>query len=272
MIYKSGILPYIGKDFTLQQQMKNGKFTLKKSAIFIITALLTTSPLQSFAEEKKGETYADVGLFSHYVWRGQKLSSGLVMQPSIGFVYEGIGINFWSNFDRKTKQHNETDFTIDYAFSSNAFEFDLGYIYYAVEEADDQTGELFLSTTYDALLSPSITLYYDTDQGDGGFVEFTVDHTLDLSDAMQLGIGALVGYNLSNSTMEKEGKSFNGFYNGELSVSLPYSISEVLSIETLLAYSFPLSNNADKAIQSINDDGNKDSALFYGGVTLSFAF
>ncbi|VAW87528.1 hypothetical protein MNBD_GAMMA18-1202 [hydrothermal vent metagenome] len=208
--------------------------------MLIVIALLSTSSLHSFAEEKKGETYADVGLFSHYVWRGQKLSDGLVIQPSVGLVYEGIGINFWSNFDRKTKQHNETDITVNYTFSSDTFEFDVGYIYYAVEVADDQTGELFLSTTYDALLSPSATLYYDTDKGDGGFVEFTVDHTLDLSDAMQLNIGALVGYNLSNSVMEEEDKAFNGFYNGELSVSLPYSISKELSVEALLAYSFPL--------------------------------
>ncbi len=242
---------------------------MKKLAIFIVIALLATLSLQSFAEEKKGEVYADVGLFSHYVWRGQKLSDGLVMQPSIGLVYEGVGVNVWSNFDRETKQHNETDFTIDYAFSSDAFEFGLGYIYYAVAEGDDQTGELFISTTYDTLLNPSVTLYYDADEGDGGFVEFTADHTLELSNTMQLDISALVGYNLSNSIME-DGKSFNGFYNGELSVSLPYSISEVFSVETFLAYSRPLSDNAEKAIQSMNDAG--DSALFYGGVTLSLAF
>ncbi len=240
---------------------------MKKLVIFIITTLSVISPLQSFAEESKGEAYADVGLFSNYVWRGQKLSEGIVMQPSVGLVYEGLGINFWSNFDRETKQHNETDFTIDYVFSSDAFEFDVGYIYYAV--GDDQTGELFFSTAYDALLSSSVTLYYDIDDGDGGFLEFAVSHTLDLSDVMQLNMGALAGYNLSNATMEEE-KAFNGFYNGELSVSLPYSISEVLSVEALLAYSFPLSNNAEKAIQSMNDEG--DSDLFYGGVTLSLAF
>ena len=244
---------------------------MKNIALFIITILLTTSSLQSFGEEKKGEAYADIGLFSHYVWRGQKLSESAVIQPSIGLIYEGIGINFWSNFDQKTKEHNETDFTIDYAFSSDAFEFGVGYIYYAIDgPGSDETGEFFLSTTYDALLTPSATIYYDTDEGDGGFLEVSVSHTLNISDSLELNMGALASYNLSNSLMEEDGKAFNGLYNGDLSISLPYSISEDLSVEASMGYSFPLSNQAEKAIQSISFDG--DSKLFYGGVTLSLAF
>ncbi len=244
---------------------------MKKLAVFIITTLLTLSSLQSFADEEKGETYADIGVFSHYVWRGQKLSEGAVMQPSIGLIYEGIGINFWSNFDQKTKQHNETDFTIDYAFSSDAFEFGVGYIYYAIDgPGSDETGEIFLSTTYDSLLSPSVTLYYDTDEGDGGFVEISVDHTLTISDSLELNMGALASYNLSNSLMEEDDKAFNGLYNGDLSISLPYSISDDLSVEASIGYSFPLSDKAEKAIESLSYDS--DSDLFYGGVILSLAF
>ncbi len=247
---------------------------MKKLHVLIISILLTITALPIIAEESKGETYADIGLFSNYVWRGQKLSEGSVMQPSIGLIYKGFGINFWSNFDQKSKQHNETDITLDYTFSTASYEFNLGYIYYAIDgPGSDETGEIFLTATYDSLLAPSITIYYDTDEGDGGFLEFAIGHTLEISDNIQLDISALAGYNLSNSLMEEEDKAFNGFYNGDLSVSLPYSITEDISLEILAAYSFPLSDEAEKAILDINSDyGGSDSELFYGGITLSLAF
>ena len=37
-------------------------------------------------------------LLSHYVWRGLRLSDGVVLQPSAGVETHGFGVNLWWNF------------------------------------------------------------------------------------------------------------------------------------------------------------------------------
>lgn len=34
---------------------------------------------------------------SHYVWRGVRLSDGLVLQPSVGVETHGLSVNLWWN-------------------------------------------------------------------------------------------------------------------------------------------------------------------------------
>jgi hypothetical protein len=42
-----------------------------------------------------GSVTAD--LLSHYVWRGLRLSDGVVLQPSAGFETHGFAVNLWWN-------------------------------------------------------------------------------------------------------------------------------------------------------------------------------
>jgi len=217
---------------------------------------------------------ASVGFFSNYVWRGQKLSNSYVIQPSIGITYKGFGANIWSNIDSDYDdkvEHTETDFTVDYSFSIEKFSFDVGYIYYGLEGAED-TQEFYLSAGYDMLLNPTVTIYYDFDEGEGGFIVASVSHSFELTSDISLDLGASASYNLRNKVMgyDSNGDEFSNFYNGELSASMGIPVTEAITIEPVVSYSFPLSNDAEDALRAISDDGDDD--ILYGGLTITLSF
>jgi len=219
-----------------------------------------------YAEEPEVSGSASVDVMSNYVWRGFKLSNSNVIQPSVGIIYGGFGANLWANYDTDLGEHNETDLTLNYSFSVERLSFDAGYIYYALEGAED-TQEVYLSVGYDTLLSPVFTLYYDFDEGDGAFITASIGHDFELSEGIQLSIGASASYNLKN---EYSIGDFSNFHNGELSASLSIPATKGISIAPMIAYSFPLSDDAEDAIEAISDDG--DTHIFYGGVNLSLNF
>ncbi len=68
----------------------------------------------------------------------------------------------------------------------------------------------------------------------------------------------------------EDGSEFTDLYNGEVSASLSIPLSEDISITPMVAYSFPLSDDAEFAIESISFDADDD--ILYGGVNLSVSF
>lgn len=221
--------------------------------------------------EEKTSGSGTVDLFSHYVWRGQKLSNSFVVQPSVDITYNDFGMNLWANYDSDISEHNETDLTLYYVFSVEKFSFDAGYIYYALDGYDD-TQEVYISAGYDVLLNPTLSIIYDFDEGDGAYITVDIGHSFELTKTISLNLGATVGYNADNEIMgyDNEGDEFSDFYNGEISASLSIPIWKDFSIEPMIAYSFPLSSDAEDAIEDISDDGDQD--IFYGGLSIALAF
>ena len=234
--------------------------------VFMVLMLLGFGISRSHGAESKVSGSASVDIMSHYVWRGFKLSNGMVLQPSVGITYGGFGANLWANYDNSTNEHYETDLTLNYAFSHNKFNFDVGYIYYALDAVDD-TQELYLSVGYDMLLSPTLTVYYDFDEGDGAFVTASVGHDIGLTENIPLSLGALVSYNIES---EYSIGDYSGFHNGELSASVSIPINENISIGPMIAYSFALSNDAEDSFEAVSDDG--DDNILYGGINISLSF
>lgn len=227
-----------------------------------------------------GNAYVDV--MSNYVWRGQKLSNTWVAQPSVGISYMGFGLNLWSNYDSDRAEvtsgeetgHGEvteTDLTLSYSYAFNKLGLGAGYIYYALEGAND-TQEVYLSASYDTFLSPALTLYYDYDEGNGAFVVGSLGRSFDVTKSLVLNLGASVSYNLKNKVMgtDRNDAEFSNFYNGELSASLNIPIWKALSISPKLAYSVALSSDATEALRKISDDG--DHNVLYGGVSFSISY
>ncbi len=234
------------------------------SVLITAVALVLGMSLPLGAAETSGS--ASVGLFSNYVWRGFKLSESAVVQPSVGITYDGFGANLWANYDTDTNELNETDLTLDYAFSYEKFSFDVGYIYYALDGIDD-TQEIYLSVGYDILLSPTLTVYYDIDEGDGAFFVASIGHSLEVSKGIDLSVGASASYNANS---EYSIGDYSAFHNGELSVSLSIPLWKAVTLEPLVAFTFPLSDKAEEAIEAVSYD--EDSSIFYGGVTLTLSF
>jgi hypothetical protein len=218
------------------------------------------------AEETEVSGSASVAVMSNYVWRGFKLSNSYVIQPSVGITYGGFGANLWSNLDSDLDdsfEHFETDVTLNYTFTVDKFNFDSGYIYYALEAAED-TQELYFSVGYDTLLSPAVAVYYDFDQGDGAFITASICHDVKLAENITLSLGASASYNLES---EYSIGDYSDFHNADLSAAITIPITDALSIGPMIAYSFPLSSDAEDALEAVSDDG--DDSIFYGGLGVS---
>ena len=249
------------------------------SLTVVLTLIVSVGSL--YAAETKISGYASVDVLSNYVWRGQKLSNSWVVQPSVGITYGSFGANIWANYDSDKPEatssdtghgeFTETDLTLNYSFSVNKFNLVAGYIYYALEGAND-TQELYLSAGYDNLLKPTITLYYDFDEGNGAFIVASIGHSFEVSKGIALNLGASASYNINNKVMgfDKDGKDFSNFYNAEISSSVSIPVWKAITVTPKVACSFPLSNDAKEAIKKISDDRDKD--IFYGGVNVTLSF
>lgn len=254
---------------------------MKALKLFVLMMILTCtfSIGALYAEETQTSGYASVDVMSNYVWRGQKLSNTWVIQPSIGITYGNFDANIWANYDSDSiidegdghGEVTETDITANYNFSFDKLTIGVGYIYYVLNSAND-TQEIFVSASYDVFLNPSLTIYYDYDEGNGAFISASINHSFDLRKNMLLDIGASASYNINNEVMglDEDGDDFSNFYNGELYASVMFPITKAFSVTPKIAYSFPLSNDAEEAISSISDDGDED--VFYGGINIALSF
>ena len=254
--------------------------SLRALSLTLFVAIICATA-SAYAEEPKTSGYASVDVMSNYVWRGQKLSNSVVVQPSVGITYGGFGANLWANFDTDRNETNtfggghgegtETDYTLNYSFAVNKFNLSAGYIYYALEGAND-TQELYLSVVYDTILKPTLAVYYDFDEGNGVFIVASVGHSFEVAKGINWNLGASAGYNINNKVMgfDKDGDEFSNFYNAEFSTSLNIPAWKAISITPKFAYSLPLSNDAREAIKNISDDGDKE--IFYGGINITLSF
>ncbi|HIJ60124.1 MAG TPA: hypothetical protein HPP56_05860 [Nitrospirae bacterium] len=255
-------------------------FVVSSLIVFVMSLVFSTVAM---AEAPKVTGSASVDFMSNYVWRGIKLSKDFVIQPSVTVSYSGFSMNMWSNLDtnyylreitgRKFKS-TETDITLNYTHSFDKLSLTGGFIYYALESASD-TQELYISASYDVLLKPTLTFYYDIKEGKGGYLTASIGHSFDLAKDVPLNLGAAVGYNMKNKVMSYEaytGKNFNNFYNAELSASVSVPVTKQISITPKVAYSFALSNDSKTAISAMDVSGKDKKNIFYGGLNLSFNF
>ncbi len=237
---------------------------MKKLLIMLLAAVITIGCASSYAVAAATSGSASVGIYSSYMWRGFELHEDVAIQPSVGITYGGFGANLWSDVNADTGEITETDVTVNYAFSKDMFGFDIGYIFYGLEGIDE-TQELYVAVSYDTLLSPSLTLYYDFDEGDGAFIVASVGHDVAVNKDIAVSLGASMSYNAES---EYAIGDYSALHNGEISVSTSIPVYEAISISPMLAYSFSLSDDAEEALE--NADG--DSNFFYGGASVSLSF
>ena len=236
----------------------------------------------SSAEEPKVSGFASVDVMSNYVWRGIKVSNSWVVQPSVGIGYGGFAANIWGNYDSDVAEStsngdtghgemSEVDITVSYTKTFDKLTLGGGYIYYAFDGFND-TQEAYVTASYDVLLSPSLTVYYDFDEGNGAFIIASIGHTFKLPKDMGLKLGALASYNIENGIMgfDEDGDKFSNFYNAELNAALTIPITKALSITPKVAYSFAISNDAKDAMKGLANDGRHD--ILYGGISLALSF
>ena len=236
------------------------------------------------AEASKPTAAVDMGVFSQYIWRGFEQSyNSVVIQPSVTLGYEGFSFNVWGNMDTdlhtrgsdtSESKYTETDFTLSYAKTLGMFKLSGGYIYYALTLATYDSQEVFASVGLDTILSPTLTVYREIAHSPAWYFNLGISHSQPIYEKITLDLAASAGYYYSDTdnmveVNDPESK-YREFNNGLVSAGLTIPFGEYFSVKPMIAYSFPLSGNANDYITSVSISNN--SSFFYGGVTLSMAF
>ena len=252
----------------------------------VAAALLLIGVGTVFAVDEPAKPSGDlsVALLSKYVWRGYELSKdSLVIQPSLTASYRGFGFNLWGNLDTDQSTEifsedganwNETDMTLSYDNSVGIISYGVGYIYYALDGADD-TQEFYGSIGIDTLLSPTLTVYRDFAQYPGWYATLAISHSFALSESISLEAGGHVSYLSADdaSTIadpDDPNSSYSDFHDGQVYLTLSIPVTDYISVSPEIYYSFPLSSAASDVIEAASASG--DDSFLYGGVTVSMSF
>jgi hypothetical protein len=261
--------------------------TIKLAGVSVIgfLVLIFSSNTLWAVEEAKPSASADVGIFSQYIWRGYELSKdSAVIQPSVTVGYKDVSFNLWGNLDtdfysdpRHEAKFNETDMTLSYSKSFGMVNLGVGYIYYALNAIDDSQ-EIYLSVGLDTLLSPTLTVYREIAHLPSWYISLGISHSIELMKKITLDLAGSAGYYYSDDddfvqvddTLTPTTDKYRNFHNGLVSVGLTIPVAKYFTIKPLIAYSFPLTNEADNLIKSTSFSNESD--FVFGGVTANISF
>ena len=227
--------------------------------------------------EDKPEADLTVGVYSQYIWRGFELSKdSIVIQPSMTVAYKGLGFNLWGNLDTDMdpaflgttgNKWNETDMTLSYDGSYKMVSYGIGYIYYALDSGwgvakDPQ--EIYGTLGLDVMLAPTLSIYRDITSIATTYYTLGISHSFPLTDKISLDLGAQGSY------LDDDKNSYSALHDGILSLAMPFTVNDYLSVAAELNWSFALSSDAETLLQTTNPSG--DDSFIYGGLSASFAF
>ncbi|HME42406.1 MAG TPA: hypothetical protein VKF36_04905, partial [Syntrophorhabdales bacterium] len=202
--------------------------------------------------------------------------------------------SFWGNIDSHEKatqnfnpddpghqSFNETDLTLSYTYVLDKFSFTGGYIYYGLRYANE-TQEFFGSVSYDWFLKPTLSIYRDFSAYPGWYLNLSIGHSFKIYQEVTLDLGASAGYEIGTgnfwdtyqpATGAYTGSKYSAFHDGMVKAGLTIPVTKKVVIQPMIAYWFPLSNNAEK-----RDNGNSYNpngylkCLWQGGVTVAYSF
>ena len=214
-----------------------------------------------------GDVY--IGPVNKYLFRGNNLSAtgDFVMQGGIDIYYKAFTLSYWGNGQNRYSDGtynrfkvNETDLILDYAVPYTIpyldnLKFNVGTLYYAVDSIDD-TNEFYLKASYDTLLKPTFTVYWDNmlAKKAGLFYSGAISHKINIErNLFAANVGALVSYNQRNPsaaytnivTGDANGDGvYSGWHNYELTASIDYTPTAHITITPSYMFSNGLSSGA----------------------------
>ncbi len=250
---------------------------MKKWSVLLVGVLLLCASFSSTVQAAitvEGDAY--VGIWDKYMWRGFNLSNSRpTLQGGIDLTAGGWTLSTWHNWQLKSGpdfdsgELNETDIILTYGFDvGEMLSMSVGNIWYSLDNEQfgvtEDTNELFLTTTLNTILAPTLKISWDWDaaEEDGLFYSFDISHSFDLGqwmDKTALNLGALVSYNQhADGTVA----DYAGWHNYELSASLDYALTDQLTISPIVIFSSGISSAAKDVLDT-------ETA---GGLNLTFTF
>ncbi len=276
---------------------------MKKISVLVLILLLTSvSSVYALHEPEipkeapKITGSVSVSIMSDFVARGRKLGGEPAIQPSLTLNYDALSFTYWQNNDWDDDSRPQESA----AGQGHATESDLIVTYYKQvhEKVGVVAGVLYIAghgfadttrwiggVTFNTLLSPSLTVYWDTDEGDGTFYVASISHSFQIpvgDQKIPLNLSAQASYDDGDlyASTDDDGKVIHDFHYGQVTASTSLPIFKLLKVDSpvlqgiFLApninYSFPLSSKGKEVIE--NGSINNESRILYGGVTVGLSF
>lgn len=220
------------------------------------------------------ETEIHAGYHSIYEFRGidfgdDLYEAGIDLSYDLGggFALSG-GIWYADSNGDNDGDFEEVDYYIDLTKTLGPVDLSVGYTYYAFPGDDGaKTDEVYIGISHELEcgLGLSLTYYKDIDDFQAEYLEFEATKSYELSPclSLDLSVGAAWSFDYNSDT---NGDPLDGFNHYFVSVALPYSIAENMTLTPYVKFV-----GADSDLGNDYDDGSS-SDLFYGGVSLSYAF
>jgi len=232
---------------------------------FIVTALCLVLCGSLFTTPVMAGVDFGLDFSSRYIWRGFDLNpdNKPVLQPSVTFGIgdSGFSVNFWGSVSFEDEALNELDVTLSYDFKNlKDISLSVGFIHYGwyfsedFKFGDHTTQELYVTAGLpNVMLNPTLSLYYDINNGDGLYALLGIGHGLKMSEAITLDLSASLGYNGGQWTDE------SGFSDLNFGVSIPLQLNKV-SVSPFLRATIVLMDEVNPEV---------DSEIYFG-VSLAF--
>ena len=205
---------------------------------------------------------------SPYVWRGEVLSSGFVLQPYVEASYQGFSLAFFGNVDPNggsdgsTMSFNEADLTAAYAASFSGVDVGVGYTFYTFPGYPDDelefspTQEFFGSVGLSSVpLTPSLFVAYDFDAFTGLYAEAAVGYEV-LSGSQPIGLGLALGFDSEYALADGE----SGLSHVALTAGTDFEAGSI-TVSPMAGFQYSI----DEAYQDAYGE-----TVFYGGIGIGF--
>lgn len=253
--------------------------------LFVMGALASAGDEEATKKEEGVQVGVTGDFFTKYIWRGQNIADNWVFQPGASVGYAGLTGSVWNNMNLKKDERvngvpvgagslTETDLTLDYTNKIPGVEaigYSVGAIYYSYLNIHlHPTAEGYGGLSFGVPLSPSVRWYYDFDQANGSYVQFSIGHTIEKLKQWRdkcycdLQVGASLGMGTTNYNSYYFGVDQTALNDLTLTAGLPFTFGK-LTIRPTLGYSTMVS----KPIRAGNPSKNDN---LWGGVSLAYNF
>ena len=198
------------------------------------------------------------GWDSRYMFRGvDLLNGGSLAWTDLSFSTYGFTLGAWYATG-VNDDFNEIDIYASYAWSLGPVDVEGGYIFYGFPRGGGETHEFFAALSTEAIpfVTPGLAFYYDFDDFEGGWLEFSLASSIPVvEDVVSIDPFAAISYDFEYNSND------NDLNNVQVGVEVPVALSENITLSGYVAYSWALD-----AIDDFQDDE------FWGGAAISFAF
>lgn len=246
---------------------------------FLLGAVVAlTVATASFLEA--ADVSAGVELNSAYVWRGNTLNDGLVVQPSLLLQKGAFEVYFWGNINiddydetLETDEFAEIDIDLSYGTEFLGLDVTLGVVQYLYPNDGSMistngepiiqsgTAEVYakLSRKLGKGISLGLDVFYDFDEVKDGYGKLSLIHDGTVGDVL-VTTGASIAIQGRGREWTESGE--DGLHEYEVYVSLAYALESGIGLSGRLAYT----DTADEDVLPEQDTN------VYGGVGIKYLF